>query len=121
NYAQAVGTGSIKTGNYLVFHGLTNANIQLQAVATNLVGTIRAVICGVQLVAAPGPGESGAATGLNVNTNGQVGQLAISWTAGAGSSGSLVVLRPNVPETAQPVDGVVYNGNPTFGSGDILG
>src|SRR4051812_3763663 len=52
NYAQAVGTGSIKTGNYLVFHGLTSANIQVQALATNLVGTIRAVINGVQLVAA---------------------------------------------------------------------
>jgi hypothetical protein len=120
NYAQAVGTGSVKTGNYLVFRGLTNANIQLQAVATNLVGTIRATICGVQLVAAPSPGESGAATGLTVATNSQVGQLVVSWTAGGGSSGSLVVLRANVPETAQPVDGVVYNANPTFGSGDAL-
>jgi len=120
NYAQAVGTGSAKTGNYLVFHGLTSANIQLQAVATNLVGTIRAVICGVQLVAAPSAGESGAATGLAVATNG-IGQLLISWTPGAGSSGSLVALRPTLPETAEPVDGTVYNANPTFGSGDNLG
>jgi hypothetical protein len=121
NYAQAVGTGSIKTGNYLVFHGLTNANIQLQAVATNLVGTIRAIIGGVQLVAAPSPGESGPATGLTVNTNGQTGQLVLSWTPGAGSSGSLVVMRSSVAATAEPVDGIVYNGNPTFGSGDNLG
>ena len=121
NYAQAVGTGSIKTGNYLVFHGLTNPNIQLQAVATNLVGTIRAVICGVQLVAAPSSGESGAATGLSVNTNGQTGQLLVSWTAGAGSSGSLVVMRQAVPATAEPVDGVVYTANSSFGAGSNLG
>lgn len=121
NYVQAVGSGSVKTGNYLVFHGLTNANIQLQAVATNLVGTIRAPICGVQLVAAPSPGEAGAATGLSVVTNSQAGELNISWTPGSGSSGSLVVLRQGLPETAQPVDGVVYNANPTFGSGDNLG
>jgi hypothetical protein len=121
NYAQAVGTGAVKSGNYLVFHGLTSANIQLQAVATNLVGTIRAPICGVQLVAAPSPGESGAATGLTVNTNSQTGQLVVSWTPGAGSSGSLVVMRQGVLATAEPVDGTAYNGNPTFGSGDNLG
>jgi hypothetical protein len=120
DYVQAVGAGAVQTGNYLIFRGLTNPNIQVQAVATNT-GTARAVICGVQLVAAPAPGESGPATGVLVTTNGQAGQLAISWTAGSGSSGSLVVLRQTVPETAQPVDGVVYNANPTFGTGDNLG
>jgi Concanavalin A-like lectin/glucanases superfamily/Bacterial Ig-like domain (group 2) len=120
NYVQVVGAGTVQTGNYMVFRGLTNANIQVQAVATNT-GTARAIICAVQLVAAPSTGESGAATGLSVVTNGQPGQLTISWTPGAGSSGSLVVLRRGLPETAQPVDGVVYNADPTVGNGDNLG
>jgi hypothetical protein len=119
NYVQAVGAGTVQTGNYMVFRGLTNANIQVQAVATNT-GTPRAIICAVQLVAAPSSGESGAASGLSVVTNGQPGQLSLSWTPGAGSSGSLVVLRRGLPETAQPVDGVVYNADPG-GNGDNLG
>jgi hypothetical protein len=120
NYVQAVGAGTVQTGNYMVFRSLTNANIQLQAVATNT-GTARAPIGAVQLVAAPSPGESGPATGLSVTTNGQPGQLAISWTAGSGSAGSLVVLRRGLPETAQPVDGIAYNADPTVGNGDNLG
>jgi Concanavalin A-like lectin/glucanases superfamily len=120
NYVQAVGAGTVQTGNYMVFRGLTNANIQLQAVATNT-GTSRAIVGAVQLVAAPSLGESGPATGVSVTTNGQPGQLAISWTPGGGSSGSLVVVRRGLPETAQPVDGLGYNADPTFGNGDNLG
>jgi hypothetical protein len=120
NYTQYPGTTTGLSGNYLVFHGLTNPNIQVMAVADHG-APIRAVINAVQLVASPAPGESGAVTALSVNTNGQTGQLVVSWTPGAGSSGSLVVLRSGLPETAEPVDGVVYNSNPTFGNGDNLG
>jgi hypothetical protein len=120
NYVQCPGANTNQSGNYLVFHGLTNANIQLVAVA-NHGGLFRAIIGAVQLVAAPSPGESGPATGLSVTTNGQTGQLVLSWTPGSGSSGSLVVLRQGIQETAEPVDGVVYNANSMFGTGDNLG
>jgi hypothetical protein len=123
NFVQNPGQNTNQIGNYLVFHGLTNANITIQATTTvnPQSGTPRAPIDGIQLVQAPTPGESGPATGISVTTNGQPGQLAISWTPGSGSSGSLVVLRQTLPETAQPVDGVVYYPNPTFGTGDNLG
>jgi hypothetical protein len=122
NFVQNPGQNTNQIGNYVVFHGLTSANITIQATTTINAqsGTPRAPIDGIQLVQAPTPGESGPATGISVTTNGP-GQLAISWTAGSGSSGSLLVLRQGLPETAQPVDGIVYNANPTFGTGDNLG
>ena len=119
NYVQAPG-GTATTGNYLLFRGLTNANIQVQAVATNT-GTPRAIICAVQLVASPEVGDAGAATGLKLSTNSQTGQLVATWTNGASSTGALLVMRRGLPVTALPVDGVAYSGNLTFGSGDNLG
>lgn len=86
-----------------------------------LSGTPRAPICAVQVVAAPTPGEAASATGLTISTNAGPGNLAIAWTPGAGSSGSLVVVRAAQPVTAQPVDGLVYSANPIFGQGSNLG
>jgi hypothetical protein len=119
NYVQYPQTGNTNlSGNYLVFHGLTNPNIQLVAVA-NHGGTLRAPIGAIQVVAAPAPGEAGAVTGLTVSTN--VGQISLSWTPGSGSAGSLVVMRAGNPATAEPVDGVPYTANSAFGLGDNLG
>src|SRR5260370_17791018 len=67
NYVQAPG-GAATTGNYLLFRGLTNANIQVQAIATNT-GTPRATVCAVQLVASPAAADASAATGLKLSTN----------------------------------------------------
>lgn len=121
NYVQApMNTLANDTGNYIVFRGLTNANIQLMAVATNT-GTARAVICGMQLVAAPAPGEAGSATGAAAVTNGLSGQLAISWNNGVSAQGALVVMRKGLPVTAEPVDGVVYSASQSFGQGTNLG
>lgn len=47
--------------------------------------------------------------------------LDVSWTAGAGSDGSLVLVREAAPIIRQPVDGGTYAGNATFGAGDDLG
>jgi uncharacterized protein YjdB len=120
NYVQSPGLSTSYTGNYLVFHGLTNRNIQLVAVATNT-GTARAPICGMQLVAAPAPGEAGRAVGLQVATNGLEGQLVLTWTNGANSQGALVVMRQGLPVTAQPVDGQAYPADAGFGRGANLG
>ena len=125
NYVQClnVGSGTNAIGNYVVFHGLTNANINIQSTTTvnPQSGTPRAPICAIQIVSAPSPGEAGSATGLNMQTNGLSGQMTISWTPGTGSSGTLVLMRPNAPVTAEPIDGTNYTGNSTFGLGDNLG
>src|SRR5204863_5623546 len=84
-------------------------------------GTPRAPIDGIQIVQAPAPGEPGPATGLSIATNGLSGQLVLSWTPGSGSSGSLVVMRPGIQETAEPVDGTEYSANSLFGAGANLG
>jgi len=125
NYVQClnVGSGTNATGNYVVFHGLTNANINIQSTTTvnPQSGTPRAPICAIQVVSAPCVGEAGSATGLNMQTNGLSGQMTISWSPGSGSSGTLVVMRPNAPVTAEPVDGTNYTASSTFGSGSDLG
>jgi hypothetical protein len=120
NYVQDALTTANDTGNYIVFHGLTNANIQLVAVATNT-GTARAVICGMQLVAAPAPGEAGSATGATAAPNATSGQLVVSWNNGVSAQGALVVMRKGLPVTAKPVDGVVYTASQSFGLGTNLG
>lgn len=120
NYVQSPGTATSYTGNYLVFHGLTNANIQIVAVATNT-GTPRAPFCGIQVVAAPAPGEAAQAKGLQLATNGLTGQMVLTWTNGASSQGALVVMRAGLPVTAEPVDGTAYAANPAFGLGSNLG
>lgn len=58
------------------------------------------------------------ASGLTLTTN-LDGTYDLSWTAGAGSDGSVVVMR-NGPIFRQPLDGVAYTGNASFGSGDRL-
>ena len=67
------------------------------------------------------PGRAAPATGASVTTNGLTGQLVVSWKNGANSDGALVVMRPGLPVTAQPVDGQTINASTTFGSGDNLG
>jgi hypothetical protein len=125
NYVQClnVGAGTNAQGNYVVFHGLTAANIMVQSTTTINAqsGTPRAPICGIQLVSAPSPGEAGSATGFNMATNGLTGQMAISFTPGSASSGTLVVMRKNAPVTAEPVDGVTYTADTTLGLGSDLG
>ncbi len=61
----------------------------------------------------------GAATNLVVNA--AVNSLDVSWTAGAGSDGSVVVVRRSQPITRQPLDGNTYAGNAIFGAGTDLG
>ncbi len=47
--------------------------------------------------------------------------MRISWTAGAGSAGHLVLVRQGAPVTAVPTDGVQYSANAVFGQGNDLG
>ncbi|HPU56409.1 MAG TPA: Ig-like domain-containing protein, partial [Verrucomicrobiota bacterium] len=122
NYVMDTGeTHNNETGTYLVFRNLTAPGIVVEATTTvnPTGGTPRAPINAVQLVAAAATGEAEPATGLNI-TPGD-GQIEISWTPGAGSSGSLVVMRAGRRVTAQPVDGVTYTANATFGQGQNLG
>lgn len=59
------------------------------------------------------------ATGLTVTP--QVNSLNVAWTPAVGSAGSLVVVRRANPLTRQPLDGITYTGNSTFGLGSNLG
>src|SRR5258708_5342857 len=120
NYAQCPGANTNQSGNYLVFHGITNQNIQVVAVANH--GALpRAIVCAVELVAAPAPGEAGPATGVKASTNGLTGQMVISWTNGASSDGALVVMRQGIQQTAEPVDGTTYTASNNFAKGQNLG
>jgi hypothetical protein len=47
--------------------------------------------------------------------------MTINWTPGLGSTGSVVVVRATYPIIAQPIQGVVYTGDPSFGAGTDLG
>jgi regulation of enolase protein 1 (concanavalin A-like superfamily) len=67
----------------------------------------------------PSPVLPNPATALTVTP--QVGSLNIAWTAGAGSAGSVVVVRQANPVTRQPLDGITYSGSNIYGSGDDLG
>lgn len=59
---------------------------------------------------------------LMLASNG-VGQVAVNWTAGAGSSGSVVIAKSPLPITRQPSDGDDFSitANPDFQSGNNLG
>jgi hypothetical protein len=63
---------------------------------------------------APSPAKD-----LTVTTTG--GNLNLSWTPGAGTAGSLVVMRKDQPITRQPSYGVPYTGDANFGQGASLG
>jgi len=65
------------------------------------------------------PTPPGPASGLVITP--QPASLNVSWTSGAASAGSVVVVRKTNPVTRQPLDGVAYAGNATYGSGDDLG
>ena len=73
-------------------------------------------ITGPSVVNSTPPGE---ATGLNVIS--VPNSLDVSWTAGVGSAGSVVVVRRSQPITRQPLDGNNYVGNAVFGAGSDLG
>lgn len=60
-----------------------------------------------------------AASSLIINTNPNV--LALSWTPGPGSAGSVVVMRAGQPTSMQPNYGNTYTGNASFGNGSNLG
>ncbi len=61
-------------------------------------------------------------TGVTLSgSNAATGGITLSWTPGAGSAGSIVLVRANSPLLTQvPNNGFVYNGNTNFGSGDQL-
>lgn len=59
------------------------------------------------------------ATGLTVTP--AVNALNVAWTPGAGSAGSVVVVRRAAPVTYQPVAGATYSGSTVFGSGSDIG
>ncbi len=59
------------------------------------------------------------ASGLTVTP--AVNALNVAWTPGAGSAGSVVLVRQAAPITRQPVDGSTYTGSSTFGNGSDLG
>lgn len=67
-----------------------------------------------------GAASPAAATGLAAADAGS-GSLDLAWTPGSGTAGSVVIMRPGAPITRQPIDGIAYNGNAVFGSGDTLG
>lgn len=58
--------------------------------------------------------------GLNFTSVGAT-SMTINWTPGAGSTGSVVVVRAANPVNANPINGVTYNGSATFGAGSHLG
>src|SRR5579859_1236168 len=61
-------------------------------------------------------------TGVTLSgTNSATGGITLSWTPGAGSSGSIVLVRASSPLLTQvPNNGYVYTGNTNFGNGDQL-
>ena len=61
-------------------------------------------------------------TGVTLSgTNSATGGITLSWTPGAGSSGSIVLVRAASPLLTQvPNNGYVYTGNTNFGAGDQL-
>lgn len=67
-----------------------------------------------------GVAQPASPTGLTMAEAGS-GALALSWTPGAGSAGSLVVMRPLSPVSRQPSNFTSYNGAPSFGAGTALG
>lgn len=68
------------------------------------------------VAAPPGP-----ATGLVVSSNGPA-SMNLSWTPGAGSSGSLVVVWPGTNSAVKqsPADGFTYTGDAVYGLGSPL-
>lgn len=60
-------------------------------------------------------------TGLTASPSGQ--QEMFSWTPGAGSAGSILVIRKNNPLalSGKPINGFTYTPNATFAAGDDLG
>ncbi|MGA2863590.1 MAG: hypothetical protein ABSF95_03785 [Verrucomicrobiota bacterium] len=69
----------------------------------------------VGLGAPPGP-----PSGLTFPAPNPSGSITLSWTAGAGSAGSLVVMRANKPITGQPAYGFVYAGDTNFAAAASL-
>ena len=71
---------------------------------------------------ASGPAAPADATGLTSSSpNPSVGGITLSWTPGSGSSGSIVIVRPNNAALQQvPNNSFVYNPNAAVGSGDRL-
>jgi hypothetical protein len=61
-----------------------------------------------------------AASNLSITTNAG-STLQLSWTPGAGSTGSLIVMAAGQPPTGQPTNGVTYSASAAFGSGQNLG
>ena len=61
------------------------------------------------------------ASNLTLTTNSSSGVLILSWTPGAGSAGSLVVMRAAQAPTGQPTNGITYTASASFGSGQDLG
>ncbi len=47
--------------------------------------------------------------------------MTVNWIPGSGSTGSVVVVRAGSPINLQPVNGVTYTGNASFGAGSDLG
>jgi regulation of enolase protein 1 (concanavalin A-like superfamily) len=61
-----------------------------------------------------------AASGLTFSSP-TASTLTLNWTPGAGSTGSVVVVRAAAPVNQQPVNGTIYSANPGFGLGSNLG
>ena len=60
-------------------------------------------------------------TGLTATANSN--SVTFNWTAGAGSGGSILLLRKNDPNiiNEKPINGYTYNGVTNFGGGDDIG
>lgn len=65
--------------------------------------------------------EAAPATDLTIARDAGPGALRISWTPGAGSDGTLVLMRQGGPLMAQPSDYVTYEANAQLGSGSEIG
>ena len=61
------------------------------------------------------------ASALTVSPGGSAGTLALTWTPGPGSAGSLVVMRTNQFAIGEPIYGNTYSANAAYGSGQNLG
>jgi hypothetical protein len=68
------------------------------------------------------PARPADATGLTMSAPDSVNGLAtLSWTGGAGSAGTLVLLQRNKSTLTQvPINGFTFNGNTNLGSGDFF-
>jgi hypothetical protein len=98
-----VGLGSSTFDSGVNFRSVSFSHFMLDGANVNVTGTPPSPASGPSYVSNPD------------------GSLTLSWINGAGSAGSLVVMRAAKPVNVTPQYGVTYTANSTFGLGNDLG